>query len=191
MKNYKISNLDKKHKEDAIREQYLPRETIFEAIGDLTGKKVIDIGYNTGYYTEALSKKIGNTGKLYSTDVNTTLVEMITYQTKDAKNIINTVSNESNLPLQDSIIDIALSINSFHEFDDKEVILEEIFRILKSKGRLFIIDFSPEASRPPGPPKDLRVFKDDVILVAEDLGFKYLKSFETGIYHYGLMFEKN
>ncbi|MEW5822076.1 MAG: class I SAM-dependent methyltransferase [Cyanobacteriota bacterium] len=190
MSKYKIGKKDKSKNNDPFREQYMPKETIFSVFGDITDKKVGDIGCGSGYYTKDLSKKVGLRGKVYSIDVDPEVIEMITYKTSELKNVINTLSNENKIPLEDNSLDIMLSINSFHEFDDKELTLTEIVRILKPRGRFYMIDFSPTSSPPPGPPKDKRVLKEDAILVCEDVGFRFLKPFNVGLYHYGLMFEK-
>lgn len=190
MKSFKITKHNKTKYDDPLREEFMPKQNIFNALGELSGKLVADIGCGTGYYTTELSKLVKANGRVYSVEVQPELLEMVTYKTRDLKNVVNTLSNENKVPIETGIIDIALSVNSFHEFDDKEMTLEEIRRILKPRGRLHIIDFSHEASPPPGPPKDKRVIKEDVILTCEDLGFKYLKTFEVGIYHYGLSFER-
>lgn len=190
MKNIKITKSKQSKNTDMLIEEYLPKERIFKALGNLTGKSVAIFGNNTGYYCADLSKLVGAAGKVYSIELNPEVVEQVTYKTKEYKNVINTLSSEKSIPIESNCVDLAITINSFHDLDDQELTLKELYRIMKPKGRFFIIEWSSEVSPPPGPPKDHRILKDDIILVCEDLGFKYPKYFEAGLYHYGLIFER-
>lgn len=189
MKDFKIDAKDKLQKQNAIKEQYLPKENIFKTIGNITGKSLADIGIETGYYTKDFSEAVGQAGRVFSVDLNLKINELISYQTKDYKNVTNTTSNETSIPVDTNSIDICVSIDSFHRFDDKEVVVKEIKRFLKPRGRFFVIDFNPKVPPPPGPPVRNRVLSQDLILVVEDVGFRFLRKYDIGMYHYCILFE--
>jgi SAM-dependent methyltransferase len=83
------------------------------------------------------------------------------------------------------------------ECEDKKIILEEGKRALKPGGKILVVDWKLNA--PLGPEKG-RVSPDEVKKIAEEIGLKVEKpstraklgagEFETGIYHWGLIFTK-
>lgn len=189
MKDFKIDNKEKLKKENTIKEQYLPKKNILSALGDVNGKTLVDIGIETGYYTEDFSKAVGQSGKVFSVDLNLKVNEMISYKTKSLKNVTNTVSNENRIPIETSTIDVCISVDSFHRFDDKDMVVKEIQRFLKPRGRFIVVDFNPKVPPPPGPQTRNRVLSQDLILVVEDVGFRFLRKYEVGMYHYCVLFE--
>jgi ubiquinone/menaquinone biosynthesis C-methylase UbiE len=189
MKSHKITKENYHKLDDPAREEILKKSDIFDVIGNMEGKVLADIGCGTGYYTLDFSRLVGPEGLVYSMDVNPELLEKVTYKTKDLKNVINSLSSEESIPVKVGVIDVCISIQSFHEFDDKEVTLNEIKRILKPGGRLIIIDWAQISSPPPGPPTDHRILKEDVILIAEDIGFEYVKDYAISQHHYALEFK--
>ncbi len=84
-------------------------------------------------------------------------------------------------------LDLVFIPNVLFQVKDKSAIISEAERILKSKGKLVIIDWLPQAVQ--GPEKG-RVSPEVVKDIAEDTGFKLEKEFGAGKYHYGLVFVK-
>lgn len=191
MSEIKINKQKKKKLfQDQFKEQYMPKSNLFLALGTIEKCKIAEIGTNSGYYAEDLSKAVGPNGHIYSVDLRPDIKETITYRTKGQKNITNVLSNEKSIPINDNALDMVICIDSLHEFDDVEVVMKETNRILKPQGKLYIADYSPEYAPPPGPPKNERIFKEDCRLVCLDVGFRYMSSWNISIYHYSLVFQK-
>ncbi|MGD9581501.1 MAG: class I SAM-dependent methyltransferase [Vampirovibrionia bacterium] len=191
MDKFKI-NKQKKNKllQDSFKEEYMPKSNLFQALGNIENYKVIEIGTETGYYSEDLCKAVGPKGNIYCVDLNPDTKQIITYTTKGQKNVKNILTFEDKIPLDDNSIDLVVSIDSLHQFEDVELVMKEIHRILKPQSKFFIADFSPEYTPPPGPPKNERIYKEDCKLVCQDVGFRYLSSWNLSIYHYSLIFQK-
>ncbi|GAI56825.1 unnamed protein product [marine sediment metagenome] len=77
--------------------------------------------------------------------------------------------------------------NILFQIEKKDVIIGEAKRVLKSGGKILIVDWLIEAKLGP---KTGKVSKKEVKEIAKDLGLELKKTFEAGIYHYGLIFEK-
>jgi ubiquinone/menaquinone biosynthesis C-methylase UbiE len=106
------------------------------------------------------------------------------------KNIGLILSNEDEIPLENESVDILISINTLHEFDDKGRMIEEIRRVLRRYGKLLIVDFKKEDTGF-GPPVAIRVSKEQAKSLFEKKGFTILKS-EDLMYHYLLvLYEEN
>jgi ubiquinone/menaquinone biosynthesis C-methylase UbiE len=65
--------------------------------------------------------------------------------------------NAGCVPLPDRSADLVLLANIWHELDSLEAVLKETCRLLKSGGRLAILDWRAEFSGPPGPPQEHRI----------------------------------
>ena len=94
---------------------------------------------------------------------------------KNITNIEVIKTEENNLKIVKESVDLAFSCNVVHEAKDLDLFLKEIKRILKSKGRIAIIDWEKTDSDF-GPPKEHRLDKSIIINVLKNIGFKYIKA---------------
>lgn len=188
MGKFKINKESLERLNDTSREKIMPKEKIFEALGNINGKVLADIGCGTGYYSEDFSKLVGESGQIFAIDSSPEMIEILAPRIKELSNVTSYLSTEEAIPVESSSVDIAVSISSFHEFDNRKDSLKEISRILKDNGKLLIIDFKPEASPPPGPPVEERIPKNEVILTCQETGFKFDNEYEISSIHYCLMF---
>ena len=85
-------------------------------------------------------------------------------------NIIPVKSEENIVPLDDKIADLVFMINLHHELDDTLKIVEESYRLLKSGGEIFIVDWKKK-DMPEGPPQQIRCMPEDVKAELMTCGF--------------------
>jgi ubiquinone/menaquinone biosynthesis C-methylase UbiE len=148
-----------------------------------------DLGCGSGFFTVPLSQKVK---KVYAIDIQKEMLEFLEkkIQGLKIKNIGLILSNEDEIPLENESVDILISINTLHEFDDKGRMIEEIRRVLRRYGKLLIVDFKKEDTGF-GPPVAIRVSKEQAKSLFEKKGFTILKS-EDLMYHYLLvLYEEN
>lgn len=89
--------------------------------------------------------------------------------------------------LPDATLDIIVIPNVLFQAHDKNAILKEAQRVLKSGGQLLIVDWLKRGSF--GPKGEL-VSLNEVKTMAESLHFHLKREFQAGEYHYGLLFIK-
>jgi ubiquinone/menaquinone biosynthesis C-methylase UbiE len=158
-----------------------------------------DFGCGSGGWVLPLAKKLEE-GTIYALDI---LEEPLSALKARAK--LEKISNieiiradvEKRTPLSSNSIDLVLMTDLLFECEDKKIILEEGKRALKPDGKILVVDWKLNA--PLGPEKG-RVSPDEVKKIAEEIGLKVEKpstraklgagEFETGIYHWGLIFTK-
>jgi ubiquinone/menaquinone biosynthesis C-methylase UbiE len=109
-------------------------------------------------------------------------------RTQQIGNIKALLSKNDVIPLENNAIDLLLTVNTLHEFPDKQETANEIHRVIKQGGQAVVVDFKKEDT-PRGPPVAIRVSSIHVIQLFEESGFVFVKSRET-IYHYVLVFQK-
>jgi ubiquinone/menaquinone biosynthesis C-methylase UbiE len=81
-----------------------------------------------------------------------------------------------------------MSVNTLHEFGDRDKMIGEMWRILKKGAKLLIVDFKKEDTGF-GPPVSIRVTKERAVKLFEKKGFTLSKAMDLQ-YHYLLVFVK-
>jgi len=138
-----------------------------------------------------LAKRLDQ-GLVYAIDIQESPLSALKSRTL-LENIINIKIIRSDLEepkgstLTTDSLDLVLIPNVLFQVKDKSAIISEAERILKSKGKLVVIDWLLKASQ--GPEKG-RVSPEEVKKITEPIGLKLEKEFEAGKYHYGLVFVK-
>jgi ubiquinone/menaquinone biosynthesis C-methylase UbiE len=146
-----------------------------------------DLGCGSGFLTVPLSKRVR---KVYGIDVQRKMIQFLKQKIQELKikNIKPLLSKGDEIPLESETVDLLVSVNTLHEFDDKEKMVEEIRRVLKQGGVALIADFS-KRNTGFGPPVAIRVSKKQAIALFEKKGFITLKTQDLQ-YHYLVVFFK-
>jgi ubiquinone/menaquinone biosynthesis C-methylase UbiE len=146
-----------------------------------------DLGCGSGFFTIPLSNKVK---KVYGIDVQKEMLDFLGQKIKKLKirNVQPLLSKENEIPLEDESIDLLVSVNTLHEFDDKGRMIKEMSRVLKKDGKVLIADFKKE-NIGFGPPVSIRVSKKQAVNLFEKKGFTTLRTQDLP-YHYLLAFSK-
>ena len=115
------------------------------------GATVADIGAGSGYYTERLAKTVGETGRVYATDIQPEMLALIQRKI-DAQKIANielVLGTETEARLPENAIDLAIMVDVYHELARPQVFLESVKRALKPGGRLVLLEYRKEDPRVP------------------------------------------
>lgn len=134
-------------------------DKILRAAGVSANITVVDVGCGTGFYTFPLARIVGEKGLVYAVDISSEMLEFFKRELEkhNLKNIKPILSQETNIPLNDSIADMVITVNMLHEAYDKDAFIKELKRILKKNGRLLIIDHQKDPNLTGGPPFEERV----------------------------------
>jgi ubiquinone/menaquinone biosynthesis C-methylase UbiE len=148
---------------------------------------VADLGCGSGYFSVPIARKVK---KVYGIDVQQKMLDFLKKKIRKQKisNIETLLSEGNEIPLENERVDLLLTVNTLHEFHEKEEIAKEIKRVLKPSAKAVIVDFvKKETGR--GPPVKIRVSKKQAIDLFENEGLKFQKS-HTLPYHYLLIFQR-
>ena len=148
----------------------------------------VDLGCGSGYFTVPLSRRVK---KVYGIDVQPEMLSFLEHKMRKLKinNIEPLLSKTDEIPLEDESINLLISVNTLHEFDDSEKMIKEMMRVMKKGGQALIVDFKREDTGF-GPPVSIRVSKTKAVKLFEEKGFT-LSSVKTLPYHYLLAFTKH
>jgi ubiquinone/menaquinone biosynthesis C-methylase UbiE len=101
--------------------------------------RVLEIGSGTGEYTGSI---LENGSNVTASDISPNCIKLIENKYQDYLNngTLNTaVANMENLPFQNNYFDVVTSAGSL-SYGDNTNVLNEIYRVLKNKGRLIVVD---------------------------------------------------
>ena len=90
--------------------------------------------------------------------------------------------------LRDASMDVALVTNVLFQLEDMGTFLTEVYRIVKPRGKVLLVDWS-ESFGNTGPPKDRIVSEDKALELFEKHGFTKLKDISGGEHHYGMVLQ--
>lgn len=106
------------------------------------GSVVADVGCHEGYMTVKLSKAVGASGKVYAVDVEQYKLDKLKKHLADraVPNVSLVKGDYDNPKLPLSSLDAALILDTYHEMDNHDEILQHIKASLKPGGRLVICE---------------------------------------------------
>ncbi|MGE5425499.1 MAG: class I SAM-dependent methyltransferase [Bacillota bacterium] len=179
-----------------------PKTILFDIPGILNkiaieeGQTVGELGCgNFGYFVFPVARLVGARGKLYAVDIlKSTLEEIkkkaVTENLKQIETIWTNLEVFKGAKIESSSLDRALLINTLHQSQKRAEILRESVRLLKSGGRLLVVEWKNGES-PLGPPTEKRVSRDALKQAGPRLGLILKDEFDAGPFHYGLIFHKS
>ncbi len=110
------------------------------------GLTVADIGAGSGYFTERLARLVGPTGRVFATDIQQGMIDLLKRRlsAERIQNVTVILSEPSNPRLPTGTIDLALMVDVYHELDDPQTVLGHIRTALKPGGRLVLVEYKGE-----------------------------------------------
>ncbi len=116
-----------------------------------SGMVIADVGAGSGYYTVRLARAVGRTGKVYATDLQPGMLDLI--RAKMAREKLDNVTMVRGTPtdpnLPDATFDMILMVDVYHELSGPQAFVARLKRALKPDGRLVLIEFRGEDSNVP------------------------------------------
>lgn len=151
---------------------------------------ICDIGAGSGIFTIPAAGMTEN--KIYALEADEEMLKIIRRKAELEKlsNIEPILVEGDRIRIMDETADLVLMATVLHEIENKKDFLKEVNRILKSDGRIAIIEFFKHET-PFGPPVPHRIAREDVDLMMESSGFSASDEFELGDNFYCLVLRKN
>jgi len=96
--------------------------------------------------TEKLAKKVGPTGKVYATDIQQGMIDLINKRIAKRKlaNVVPILGTQDDPRLPLEAIDLALMVDVYHELSQPQLVLRHIKAALKPGGRLVLVEYRKE-----------------------------------------------
>lgn len=171
------------------RLQDTPPEIIYNKLNLKNPKTLIEIGGGTAFFCKEFSK-LSNPEQIYCCNISEELLTWVKNNVvNDYPNIIPIKSEESSIPLENSIAELVFMINLHHELENPDLILKEAFRLLKNNGKILIIDWK-KVEMEEGPPTEIRYIPENIKTQLENADFKNIEIHNHLEKHFFLIGEK-
>lgn len=186
-------NLDQEAKSD-FEVKFVDPNFVVQQLNIQTGMRVADFGCGTGYFSLALAQKIGEEGIVYSLDILAQRLESVASNAKRA-NLTNIITKRVNLEnangsgLEDGSVDLVVMKGMLFQNKKKKDILAEAARVLKTGGKALVIEWKT-TNAVMGPDMQLRVSKEALLGIAQQVGLSALQDVNVGNFHYGVVLVK-
>jgi arsenite methyltransferase len=130
--------------------------------GARPGEVCVDLGSGRGTDVLRLAETVGSEGFVYGIDISDGMIEKAR-STADRLGITNAEfihCSLENLNLRDNIADIVISNCTINHASDKQAVWNEVFRILKGRGRFVVSDIYATSAVP-------EEYRNDPVAIAE------------------------
>jgi len=166
-------------------------EKIINTLELKDGMQVADIGAGSGFYSLAAAKAVAPSGKVFSIDIQKELLDRLKDEserqnTPNVTTVWGNAENADGTRLRPDSIDLVIIANTLFQIENKIATIKEISRILKTGGRVLVVDWS-DSHGGLGPKSDQVLFADSAQKLFEDEGFTLDVSLPCGEHHYGLV----
>lgn len=133
----------------AERDKWQKADQLIDLLNISEGSVVADVGSHEGYMTFKLAKSVGPKGMVYAVDLEQ--AKLIKLQKRAEENRITQIRVVKGLPddpkLPDNTIDAVIILDTYHEMDEHQQILQHIKASLKVGGRLLLCEPIAESRR--------------------------------------------
>jgi ubiquinone/menaquinone biosynthesis C-methylase UbiE len=180
--------------ENAFPVQFMDPSIIISQLGISPGIVAADFGCGSGYFTLPLAQLIGEEGVVHALDILPQALETVESKAK-MMNLNNVVITRVNLEkiggskLPDAGVDWIILKDMLFQNQQKEVILQEIHRVLRPTGKAFVAEWEKNGSTV-GPEQTLRMTKEDLNKLLQENKFKVEREVNVGNFHYAVVVSK-
>src|ERR671913_464743 len=138
-----------------------------EALQLKAGMVVADIGAGSGYYTSRMAKLVGPSGRVYATDIQQGMIDLLDrrIRSEGLANVTTVLGGMDDPKLPANSIDLAIMVDVYHELQQPQMFLQRLKPAFKAGGRLVLLEFRKEDPKVP----ILEVHKMSVAEVKQEL----------------------
>lgn len=122
---------------------------IKSAVKNWGGLQVLDVGTGSAGNAVYLAELVGETGKVYSVDPSSEILRSaaLVIKKKGFQKRVKLVEGKAeNLPLEDSLFDIVVTLMALHHLQDVDQAFQEFKRVLNKDGTYVAVEWTPKAS---------------------------------------------
>ncbi|HEX7586290.1 MAG TPA: class I SAM-dependent methyltransferase [Patescibacteria group bacterium] len=175
-------------------EKFIDPEAIVRLLNLPAGIVVADFGCGTGYFSLPVARQIGEKGIVYALDILTDKLEVVESQakTQGVANILTkrvNLENKNGSKLDGESIDWVILKDMLFQNNNKNQILEEAKRVLKTGGKVLLIEWK-KGDTSIGPDIGLRMSVEDIKDLARKNELGIDREIDAGNFHYGLVLVK-
>lgn len=173
--------------------KFIKPQNVVAQMGLKTGQTVADFGSGSGFFALGAAQMVGNTGKVLAVDVQQSkLTATFSAASQQGYKNIQIVLADLDKPMTeiaDASCDAVIMASVLHEVNNRDVLLQNAYKILKTGGLLLAVEWKAEHTIF-GPDLGKRIPEEELEQQLAKLGLHKVKSIPADMYHYALVFSK-
>jgi len=156
------------------RDALLQPEKVMDAIGVKPGMVIGEGGAGEGYFTFKLSRRVGDTGRVYANDIVERVLRVIEKRCKreGIANITTILGEVDDSLFPKNALDMVIMVAAFHDFEKPVAWLENVKSCLKPRADLVIIERDPDKW---GKGWNHLLTKEEILSTVKKAGFKLVR----------------
>lgn len=133
----------------ADRDKWQKPETLIRQLNLKAGSHVADIGCHEGYMTVKLAAAVGAKGKVFAVDIEQPKLDRLKkiLEARKITNVTVVKGDTDNPKLEAGTLDAVIILDTYHEMDQHDTMLQHILTALKPGGRLVLCEAIAETRR--------------------------------------------
>jgi ubiquinone/menaquinone biosynthesis C-methylase UbiE len=177
--------------DDPARDAWQKPDALVQALGLSPGMAVADLGAGTGYFSRRLSAAVGAEGVVYAVDTEPNLVVHLRERAEHERtaNVVPVLASADNPRLPAGAVDLVLVVDTYHHIDDRIRYFRALARVLRSSGRVAVVDWY-ERPLPVGPPPEHKLPRAQVVDEMAEAGYALASEPDILEYQYFLIFRR-
>jgi ubiquinone/menaquinone biosynthesis C-methylase UbiE len=174
--------------DEATRRSWFNPEKVLADAGLHTGMVFVDVGCGDGFFTILAAQLVGEKGRVYAVDTDTSAVERLKRRAaeKGLANVKAVAAEAEETVFCDGCADVVFYSIVLHDFHDPAKVLLNAKRMVKPSGRLVDLDWKKKQMEI-GPPVRIRFSEEQAQELIKNAGFKVESVRDAGRDHYIIM----
>jgi predicted methyltransferase len=124
----------------AVRDGWQRAPQIIAALGDVQGKRLVDLAAGDGYLTRHLSRAVGAKGSVIAVEISESALATLTRMAADSFHNVTVVRGTESDPKLPADVEGVTILNSYHEITEIKATLAAIHKALKPGAILVLVD---------------------------------------------------
>ncbi len=181
------------HETKTRTREFLNPEKLLKQVPLEPEMTVADFGCGNGYFSVPSGLLIGKKGQVFALDImeealsqTATLAKLAA--TPNISTQICDLEKIGSCPIPNTSCDLVIISSLLHQAENKDNVIREAYRVLKTAGRLLVVEW--QKFSPLGPPSARRLSKDEAQNLLEKYGFRPVKELPAGSFHFALLYSK-
>ncbi|OGL70993.1 hypothetical protein A3B32_00630 [Candidatus Uhrbacteria bacterium RIFCSPLOWO2_01_FULL_53_9] len=169
---------------------------VCRSAGLRSGASVVDMhcGHH-GVCTLPAAELVGSDGRVFAIDIRRSALDSIRARAQVAgfghvEPIWGNAQRHGGIPLPSGEADVVLLVNGLSLLDDRLEVVKEAIRLLKSGGRIVVVDWKPTGTIRHGPHIKRRITDAEARSICLVTGLRYEGDVHVGPYHYAFVCHK-
>lgn len=174
---------------------FVDPKAVIRALPEEPRGTIVDFGCGAGYFSIEFARAVGDEGHVVAIDVLPSALEALESQIQlfGLKNITTKRANlerDGGSGLSSNSADWAIAKDMLFQNDQKDVILREIFRVLKPGRFAIIMEWGSASRLNVGPKAGSRIEPEELKKMLSDTGFSDVRDIPVGTFHYAFLVSK-